>query len=65
MVKIRLSNINEVQMQCHIWTIRDSQIHGVVYAWAPNEKSVLTRVPMFGKSLPLNNDTSSSSEKVM
>jgi hypothetical protein len=52
-------------MQCHIGTIRDSQTYGVIFAWAPNEKSVLTRVPMFGKSLPLNNDTSSSNKKVM
>jgi hypothetical protein len=29
------------------------------------EKGVLTRVPMFGKSLPFNNDTSSGSEKVL
>jgi hypothetical protein len=28
------------------------------------EKKVLTRAPMFGKSLPLNNDTSSNNEEV-
>jgi hypothetical protein len=30
-----------------------------ISAWAPNEAEDLTRVPMFGKSLPFDNDTSS------
>jgi hypothetical protein len=51
-------------MQSRNGTTRDSQTYGVTSAWAPNGKSVLTRVPMFGKSLPLNNDTSSNNEKV-
>jgi hypothetical protein len=59
-----LSKKNGVQMQIHIGTIRNSWSYGVTSTRAPNDKSVLTRVPMFGKSLPLNNDTSSSSEKV-
>jgi hypothetical protein len=64
-VIIRLSKINEVQTQRHIRTIRDSQTYGVISSWAPNDKSVLTRIPMFGKSLPFNNDTSSSNKMVM
>ena len=63
-VRLRLSKINEVQTQSHIRTIRDSQTYGVTFAWAPNDKSVLTRVPMFGKSLPFNNDTSIDKDKV-
>ena len=30
-----------------------------ISAWAPNGEGDLTRVPMFGKSLPFSNDTSS------
>jgi hypothetical protein len=52
-------------MQSHIGTIRNSRSYGVTSAWEPIDKSVLTRVTMFGKSLPLNNDTSSTSEKVL
>jgi hypothetical protein len=52
-------------MQSHIGTIRNSRSRGVTSTWEPNEKSVLTRVPMIGKSLPFNSDTSSSSEKVL
>jgi hypothetical protein len=52
-------------MQIHIETIMDSQTYGVTSAWALNGKRFLTRVPMFGKSLPFNNDTSSDSEKVL
>ena len=62
---MRLSKSNEVRMQGHIGTIRDSQIYEVTSTWATNGKSVLTRVPMFGKSLPFNNDTSSGNEEVM
>jgi hypothetical protein len=51
-------------MQSHIVTIRDSRSNGKIYAWAPNGTKVLTRVPMFGKSLPFTNDTSSSRNKV-
>jgi hypothetical protein len=51
-------------MKRHIRTIRDSQTYGVTFAWAPNGESVLTRVPMFSKSLPLNSDTFSENEKV-
>jgi hypothetical protein len=36
-----------------------------IFAWAPNEVEDLTWVPMFGKSLPFDNDTSSSGKKVM
>jgi hypothetical protein len=46
-------------------TIRDSQTYGVISSLATNDKSVITRVPMFGKSLPLNSDTSSSSKNIM
>jgi hypothetical protein len=31
----------------------------IISAWAPNEAGDLTRAPMFGKSLPFDNDTSS------
>jgi hypothetical protein len=36
-----------------------------ISAWAPNEAGDLTRVPMFGKSLPLDNDTAYSRWKVL
>jgi hypothetical protein len=52
-------------MQSHIGTIRDSRSYGIISAWAPNGTKVLTRAPMFGKPLPFNNDTSSSSKKVL
>jgi len=60
-----LSKSNEVRMKSNIETIRDSLTYGVNFAWAPNGKSVLTRAPMFCKSLPFNNDTYSSSEKAL
>jgi hypothetical protein len=34
----------------------DSRSYGKISAWALNDKEVLTRVPMFGKSLPFIND---------
>ena len=52
-------------MQSHIGTIRDSWSYGITYAWEPNGTIFLTREPMFGKPLPLNNDTSNSSKKVL
>jgi hypothetical protein len=36
-----------------------------ISAWAPNGEEDLTRVPMFGKSLPFDNDTSYSRWKVL
>ena len=65
MVRMRFSNINEVRKKHYIRTIKDSRTYGVTSAWAPNDKSVITRVPMFGKSLPFINDTSSTNEKVL
>ena len=62
---MKLSKSNEVPTQIHIGAIRHSRAYGVTSAWAPNGKHVLTRVPMFGKSLPLNNDTPSDNEKVL
>jgi hypothetical protein len=52
-------------MQIHIKTIRDSQSYIITFAWAPNGIEVITRTPLFGKLLPLNNDTSSISKKVL
>ena len=52
-------------MQSHIGTTRNSRSYGITYVWAPNNTKVLTREPVFGKPLPLNNDTSSSSNKVL
>jgi hypothetical protein len=43
----------------------NSRSYGITFAWEPNDTMVLTRAPMFGNSLPLTNDTSSSSEKVL
>jgi hypothetical protein len=62
---MRLRKSNEVQTKIHIGTMRESQTYGVTSTWEPNGKSVLTRVPMFGKSLPLNNETFSDNEKVL
>jgi hypothetical protein len=36
-----------------------------ISAWAPNEAEDLTRAPMFGKSLPLDNDMSYNRWRVM
>jgi hypothetical protein len=47
-----------------ILAIRDSRSYGKISAWAPNGTELLTRAPMFGKSLPFTNDMSSSRHKV-
>jgi hypothetical protein len=52
-------------MQIHIGTIRNSWSYGITSTWAPNGIEVLTRAPMFGKPLPINNDTSSNSKKFL
>jgi hypothetical protein len=52
-------------MQIHIRIIRDSWSYGIISSWAPNDIKVINRAPMFGKPLPLNNDTSSSSKKFL
>jgi hypothetical protein len=52
-------------MQSHIRTIRNSWSYGITFPWAPNGIKVLTRAPMFGRDIPLNNDTSSSNKKVL
>jgi hypothetical protein len=52
-------------MQSHIITIRNSRSYGINFPWEPNDIKVLTRAPMFGMDLPHNNDTSSSSNKVL
>jgi hypothetical protein len=51
-------------MQSHIGTIRDSRYYGKISTWAPDNTNVLTREPMFSKTLPFNNDTSNSGRKV-
>jgi hypothetical protein len=52
-------------MKSHIKTIRNSWSYGITFSWVPNGTKVLTRVPMLGKPLPLNNNTSSSNKNVM
>jgi hypothetical protein len=52
-------------MKSHIITIRNSRSYGINFPREPNNIKVLTRAPMFGMDMALNNDTSSSSNKVL
>jgi len=52
-------------MKIHIITIKKSQSYGITSAWEPNGTKFLTRAPMFGKTLPLSNNTSSRNKKVL
>jgi hypothetical protein len=45
--------------------LRNSWSYGITSLWELNDTKFLTKEPMFGKCLPLNNDTSRSSEKVL
>jgi hypothetical protein len=52
-------------MSSHVLAMRDSQSYEKISTWASNAVGDLTRAPMFGKSLLLDNDTNYSRWKVM
>jgi hypothetical protein len=56
---------NEVHHKFMYQIIMDSRSQGKNSAWAPNDKKDLTRVPMFGKSIPFINDATYSRWRVM